>query len=116
MIDFSRVGETTLILITALAAAFARYFAGIVASQDYPPLDGDGSRIWWRRFGWAVAAEIAACIVFVMVAEAVVIIQGYDGPIGVLMGAGAATLGFPFVAGILRRRVETKIGVDGGNP
>lgn len=87
----------------------ARYCGGLVAAQDLPPLDADGARLWWQRFGWALAGEFCACITFVMVAEAIVIVKGYSGPIGVIMGAGAATLGFPFVAGILRRRVERRI-------
>jgi hypothetical protein len=109
-IDWSRTGEVLLILITALAASMARYFAGMVHAQDFAPADAEGARLWWHRFGWAIAGEVAACITFVMVAEAVVIMRGYDGPVGVLLGAAAATLGFPFVAGILRRRVERRVG------
>lgn len=112
-IDWSRAGEVLLILITALAASGARLFAGFINTSDYPPTDVDGARLWWSRFGWAIAAEVAACIVFVMVAEAIVIMKGLSGPAGVIMGAAAATLGFPFVAGVLRRRVETKLGEGG---
>lgn len=108
-IDWSRAGDVLLILITSIAASFARYTCGMVAAQDFPPRDADGARLWWQRFGWAIAGEICACITFVMVAEAVVMIKGYSGPVGVLMGAAAATLGFPFVAGVLRRRVERRL-------
>lgn len=113
-IDWSRVGETLLILMTTIVAASARFLSALHISQDLPPHDVEGARLWWHRFGWAVAGELAACITFVLVAEAIVILRGYDGPVGVLIGAIAATLGYPFVAGKLRRRVEQKLGEDGG--
>ena len=112
-IDFSRVGEVLLILFTTVFAGAARFLSVMLHQQDLPPLDAEGARLWWRRFGWAVLGELAACITFVMVAEAVVIWRGFDGPVGVIMGAVAATLGYPFVAGKLRRRVEAKLGEQG---
>jgi hypothetical protein len=108
-IDWSRFGELMLILITALAATVARVAGTVIASEDFPPSDREGSRLWWRRFGWTIAAEISGVVAFVLVAEAIVISQGYSGPTGVIIGAVAATLGFPFVAGLLRKRVEKKV-------
>ena len=108
-IDWNRVGEMVIILVTTLFATAARVFTTVISTQDFPPHDAEGSRIWWRRFGWTIAAEISSVIAFVLVAEAIVISQGYSGPIGVIMGALAATLGFPFVAGLVRKRIEKQI-------
>lgn len=108
-IDWVRVSETFIILVTALAATIARVAGTVIASEDFPPSDAEGSRLWWRRFGWTIAAEISGVVAFVLVAEAIVISQGYSGPTGVIIGAVAATLGFPFVAGLLRKRVEKKV-------
>jgi hypothetical protein len=41
----------------------------------------------------------------VLIAEAIVIWKDLPGPLGVIMGAVAALLGFPFVASLVRRRV-----------
>lgn len=108
-VDWGRIGEVLIILVTTLFATAARVTGTIVSTKDFPPHDVEGARIWWRRFGWTIAAEISSVIAFVLVAEAIVITQGYSGPIGVIIGAVAATLGFPFVAGIVRKRVESKI-------
>jgi hypothetical protein len=107
--DWSRVGELAVILVTTWCATAARVLGTIVSAQDYPPVDAEGARLWWRRFGWTIAAEISAVVAFVLVAEAIVVSQGYSGPVGVIIGAVAATLGFPFVAGIVRKRVERKV-------
>jgi hypothetical protein len=107
--DWSRVGELALILLTTWCATAARVFFGIVSTQNFPPHDATAARLWWHRFGWTIAAEISAVIAFVLVAEAIVVSQGYSGPYGVIIGAVAATLGYPFVAGIVRKRVEKQV-------
>jgi hypothetical protein len=109
MIDWSRLGEVLLITVVAFAATIARVCFGVVSTQDLPPDDAELCRIWKKRMAWALVGELAAIVVFVLCAEAIVMLRGYSGPAGVLMGAAAAVLGYPFLAGLLRKRVASRL-------
>ncbi len=99
--------------IVAFAATCARVCFSIVAAENYPPDDPALARLWRKRMGWALVGELAAIVVFVLCAEAFVMVRGYSGPTGVLIGAGAAVLGFPFLSGILRKRVASRLNTEG---
>lgn len=107
--DWDRALHICAVLAVTFAATAARFIYGIQASKDYCPEDPEEARIWRQRMTWAVAGELSAAIMFVLVAEAVVIWQGLSGPEGVIIGAIAALLGFPFIAGLIRRHVEKKM-------
>lgn len=106
MIDMNRVLEVVLILVAALAATMSRFIHGIIVRKDYKPADPELAKLWDQRMRWAVAGEIAAVVLFVLIAEAIVIWKQLPGPLGVIMGAVAALLGFPFVSSLVRRRVS----------
>lgn len=104
-----RLLEVAIVSLAATSAAAARIIFSIINSKDYPPIDPQLRQLWLQRMRWAVVGEVAAIITFVLVAEAVVMLRELSGPAGVLIGAGAAVLGYPFLAGLLRRRVERKM-------
>jgi len=112
-IDWSRLGEVLLITLVAFVGTLARVCFGVVSNNDFPPEDAKLARIWRHRMLWALTGELAAIVLFVLCAEAIVLLQGYSGPTGVLMGAGAAVLGFPFVQGIFRKRVASRFNAEG---
>lgn len=106
MLDMERVIEVIVILIAAIAATMSRFIHGIITRKDYKPSEPELAKLWEQRMRWAVAGEVAAVVLFVLIAEAIVIWKQLPGPIGVIMGACAALLGFPFVSSLVRRRVS----------
>lgn len=106
MFDWHRVAEVVVILLAATAATMSRFIHGIIVRKDYKPAEPERAALWSQRMQWAIAGEIAAILLFVLIAEAIVIWKQLPGPLGVIMGAVAALLGFPFVSGIVRRRVS----------
>lgn len=112
MIDYRRCFEVVTIFLVAIFGTIARMIADLVARGDYPPDEPALLHLWRRRMGWAVTGEVAAVLLFVTVAEAIVILRGYSGSSGVLIGATSAVLGYPFLAGLLRRRVERRFGEE----
>ena len=113
MIELQRFIDVGIILVAALAATAARMIQGIIKTGDYPPEDSRLRRLWNQRMRWALAGEISAVVFFVLVAEAMVMMRNWSGPTGVIIGALAAVLGFPFIAGMIRRRVTRKFEGDG---
>lgn len=111
-LDVHRCIEVMLIFLAALLGSAARMLFGLIGAQDYPPADIKLRILWAQRYRWAIAGEVSAVLLFVMVAEAVVIIRGYSAPTGVILGATAAVLGYPFVAGAVRKRIARKLEVE----
>ncbi len=107
--DQDKVLHILAVLAATFAATAARFIYGIQVQKDYCPADPVEAQLWKQRMIWAVAGEISAAIMFVLLAEAIVIWKGLGGPEGVMIGAIAALLGFPFIAGIIRRQVEKRM-------
>lgn len=101
-----------MIFLVALVGTAARMLFTLTAAADYPPVDPKLRLLWCQRYRWAIAGEVSAVILFVMVAEAIVTIRGYSGSAGVIIGALAAVLGYPFIASAVRKRVAQKLEVE----
>ncbi len=112
MIEWDRLQEVALVAVVAFAATVARVCFGVVAASNYPPKDPELARLWLMKMRWAIAGEVAATLVFILCAEAFVMVRGLSGPTGVLIGAAAAVLGFPFLSGILRKRVASRLEME----
>jgi len=112
MLTTERIFEALIVLIVALAATAARVIFSIISSSDYPPEHPKLAAIWKNRLRWAVAGEVSAVVTFVMLAEAIVIYRDLSSPVAVFIGAGAAVLGYPFLAGKFRNRVERRFSTE----
>jgi len=109
MVNWNRLIEVALVFLVALAVTAARVIHNLLEDEKSFPSDEEIARVWRHRLYWAIGGEVAAIISFVIIAEAIVIYWNYESPVAVLIGAGAAVLGYPFLAGMFRKRVAQRL-------